>query len=192
VDVILTQSFNDQSLSESQRSVSETILLNLRVIAIDQTTNVPGMTRTGGVSPPVAVEPRLPKTVTLEVSVHQAESLMVAGQLGKLQLTLRSLADTTRPAGSAPPDPTWASEVSPALRSLGHGPNGSTPATSSGNARTPAAPSEVDIIRGSKIERACYSLSTGTSTDCTGAPGAIAPLLPALAPDKLHSAGTSS
>ena len=88
VDVILTQTFTDARLSESQRSVSETILPNLRIIAIDQTTHVPGMARPGAIQAPVTAEPRLPKTVTLEVSVHQAEMLTVAGQLRPVGLQL--------------------------------------------------------------------------------------------------------
>jgi pilus assembly protein CpaB len=192
VDVILTQTFTDQSLSASQRSVGETILLNLRVIAIDQTTNVPGMARPGEVRPPVTIERHLPKTVTLEVSARQAEVLMVAGQLGKLQLTLRSMADTARPVGSPPPDPTWASEVSPALLSLAHDPAGSAPSSVPGKARAPGAPSEVEIIRGSQVERACYSLDTGASTDCSRTPQTAAPLPLALKPNKPHSGGPNS
>jgi pilus assembly protein CpaB len=184
VDVILTQTFTDPSLSESQRSVGETILRNLRVIAIDQTTSVPGMTPPGEVHAPVTVEPRLPKTVTLEVNVQQAEALMVAGQLGKLQLTLRSLADTTQPADSALPEPTWASEVSPALHSLAHGAAGPTPARLPGAAIAPAAAQQIDIIRGSKSERVCYTPATGSSADCSGAPETAAPVLPAAKPDK--------
>jgi pilus assembly protein CpaB len=177
VDVILTQSFTDASLNLSHRSVGETILPNLRVIAIDQTTKVAGMAQPGAIHAPVTtLEPRLPKTVTLEVTVHQAEVLMVAGQLGKLQLTLRSLADATRPASLTPEEPTWASEVSPALRSLSSG-----PAASPGprNGRAQGAPQGIEIIRGSKSEVVCYSSSTGSAADCTGTSGDAAPVLPA-------------
>jgi pilus assembly protein CpaB len=187
IDVILTQSFTDAALNLSHRSVGETILPDLRVIAIDQTTKVPGMPRPGEVRAPVTVEPRLPKTVTLEVSVHQAEVLMVAGQLGKLQLTLRSLADAKRPASLTPTEPTWASEVSPALRSLVLG-SASGPATSpvrrNGSAQN--APMGVEIIRGSKSELVCYSPGTGSAVDCTAAPGATAPAAPAVMPGEPH------
>jgi pilus assembly protein CpaB len=192
VDVILTQTFTDQSLSESQRSVGETILPNLRVIAIDQTTNVPGMAQPGAIHIPVTVEPRLPKTVTLEVSMHQAEVLTVAGQLGKLQLTLRSLADTTRPAGSPLTEPTWASEVSPALRSLARGTAGSTPARIPGKANAPVALQQIDIIRGSKSERVCYEPSAGSATDCGGTPEMADPQPPATKPDTPHSTRPNS
>jgi pilus assembly protein CpaB len=180
VDVILTQTFTDTSLSGSQRSVGETVLSNLRVIAIDQTTRVPGMAQPGEAHASVTVEPRLPKTVTLEVSVRQAEVLMVAGQLGKLQLTLRSLADATRPAGLTPPDPAWASEVSPALRSLLHGP---APSSLPGTAHALAASIQIEIIRGSKGERVCYSPGAGLAADCTGTSETAAPVPPVATPD---------
>lgn len=181
VDVILTQTFTDTGLSVSQRSVGETILPNLRVIAIDQAMNAP---RPG--------EAHLPKTVTLEVSVHQAEVLMVAGQLGKLQLTLRSLADANQPASSTPLDPTWAWEVSPALRLLSHGTTGpvsSGPISASppGRAQTSTAPTEIQIIRGSKGERVCYSVTAGASVDCTGASATTAPVPPAAKSPEPHA-----
>ena len=116
---------------------------------------------------------------------------MVAGQLGKLQLTLRSLADATRPAG-LPPEPTWASEVSPALRSLAHGTAGSIPPPLSGKVQAVAAPNEIEIIRGSKIEHACYSLGAGSSTDCGGTPETAAPVPPAAKPAKPHPVGPNS
>jgi pilus assembly protein CpaB len=191
VDVILTQTFADAGLSETQRSVSETILPNLRIIAIDQTTRIPGMAQPGVIPAPVTVEPRLPKTVTLEVSVHQAEMLMVAGQLGKLQLTLRSLADVTERAGSSPEAPTWASEVSPALRSLAHGSGGSTPPPLPSKTSALTAPLEIEIIRGSKGERVCYAPDRG-SMNCSGASETADPGPPAAMPDKPHLMGPGS
>jgi len=193
VDVILTQTFTDTNLSISQRSVGETILPNLRVIAIDQTTRVPGMPQPGAVHAPLTVEARLPKTVTLEVSVHQAEVLMVAGQLGKLQLTLRSLADTTHPAVLTPPEPTWASEVSPALRLLASESPGLAPATLGGKPRGSSALIEIEIIRGSKGEQVCYSGNAGTLLDCAGASQTAAPARPATAtPPLAFSEGRKS
>jgi pilus assembly protein CpaB len=176
VDVILTQTFTDAKLSISQRSVGETILTNLRVIAVDQTTNLPA--RVGELRPAVTLEPRLPKTVTLEVSAHQAEMLMVGGQLGRLQLTLRSLADAMQPVSLAPIDSTWASEVSPALRSLAYG--GPPPSLERGHG--PSTPVFVDIIRGSKSDVTCYSSSGGAPTNCAPAPETAAPAPPSASP----------
>src|SRR6266851_56026 len=88
----------------TRRSVSETVVDNLRVLAIDTSTK-PG----AGAS---AI------TVTLESLPQQAEKINVAQELGKLSLTLRSLDEpgiAAAPARAQPP--TWAGDVSPALTS---------------------------------------------------------------------------
>lgn len=119
VDVILTQTFGDTATDPNFRSVAETILHNVRVIAIDQTLNI---ARTG---PPVArsvvsTEPRTPRTVTFEVTERQAERLVVASQLGRLQLSVRPLeiAPMSPAEGKRDMPPTWAADVSPALNEL--------------------------------------------------------------------------
>ncbi len=111
VDVILTQNFkNDPPLT--RRSVGETVVENLRVLAIDPLDAKPkGPTNSFG------------RTVTLEVSPEQAEKINVATELGKLSLTLRSLnasdgdaeAATMGLAGAIGIKPIWAGDVSPAL-----------------------------------------------------------------------------
>lgn len=60
--------------------VSETFLRNVRVLAIDQTID----DQNG--------EPRVAKTATLEVTPKQAEVLAVADDIGRIALSLRSLA----------------------------------------------------------------------------------------------------
>jgi pilus assembly protein CpaB len=83
VDVILSR--RDQ---EAQRSTgveshtSETILNNIRVLAIDQT-----LGEKDGQKVVIG------KTATLELTLRQAESLALSRQLGTLSLALRSLAD---------------------------------------------------------------------------------------------------
>ena len=107
VDVILTQKFND-SAPLTHRSVSETIVENLRVLAID---TIDLKANAFG------------RTVTLEVIPDQAEKIAVAIELGKLSLTLRStnsvddLATTSirGPDKAVSVKPTWAGDVSPAL-----------------------------------------------------------------------------
>jgi pilus assembly protein CpaB len=111
VDVVLTQSFKNDSLL-ARRSVSETVVQSLRVLAVD------------------ASDPKLAgagngfgRTVTLEVTQEQAEKINVAVELGKLSLTLRSI--ITAGASGAAFSPassrtagvrsTWAGDVSPAL-----------------------------------------------------------------------------
>jgi pilus assembly protein CpaB len=133
VDVILTQTFkNDPPLT--RRSVSETVVEGLRVLAIDaaDTKSTVGSTGFG-------------RTVTLEVTSQQAEQINVATELGKLSLVLRSNS-TSRAASSSMPgwvrigsvEPVWAGDVSPAL-------NEARPQKAS-DAIRPA----VDVIRGTK------------------------------------------
>ena len=111
VDVILTQTFkNDPPLT--RRSVSETVVESLRVLAID----APDAKPVGGSN-------SFGRTVTLEVTPEQAEKVNVAAELGKLSLTLRSISGTDGVATASTPGraqltgvrPTWAGDVSPAL-----------------------------------------------------------------------------
>ena len=76
VDVLLTQTFKDKVQTLSRSAVGETVLQDLRVVAIDP----PDKAKDGGFG----------RTVTLEVSPSQAEKLNVAAELGKLTVTLRS------------------------------------------------------------------------------------------------------
>jgi pilus assembly protein CpaB len=98
VDVMLTQTFKNDDAPLTRRSVSETVVDNLRVLAIDMGTK-PGASANA-------------ISVTLEVLPQQAEKVNVAQELGKLSLTLRSLDEPGIAAA-----PTWAGDVSPALTS---------------------------------------------------------------------------
>jgi pilus assembly protein CpaB len=121
VDVILTQNFKNDGSTDlkntplTRRSVSETVVQNLRVLAIDapdpkQMNANPANGNFG-------------RTVTLEVTADQAELIQVSAELGKLSLTLRSVAgpgtsEATRVAAVTEPDhvkPKWAGDASPAL-----------------------------------------------------------------------------
>ena len=110
VDVVLTQNFKNDSGTDmrntpvTRRSVSETVLQNLRVLAIDAIETKPGaVTANGGFG----------RTVTLEVTPDQVEKVNVAAELGKLSVALRStlIAASTGEAVK----PQWAGDVSPAL-----------------------------------------------------------------------------
>jgi pilus assembly protein CpaB len=114
VDVILTQSFKQGDEPMSRRSVGETIVSNLRVLAIDQ--------RLQQVTPdPNDNSAQVARTVTLEVLPKQAEMINVAAELGKLSLTLRSVPTDSEPVTANTQvgevsHSTWADDVSPALR----------------------------------------------------------------------------
>ncbi len=109
VDLILTQTLEGASLPLARRVAAETILSDVRVIAIDQL-----LAR--GVAPSGETA-GLGRTVTLEVTASQAERIAVATRLGKLSLAVRS-ADNTEPAPTAVApvvQTTWGGDVSPAL-----------------------------------------------------------------------------
>ena len=82
VDVIMTRRAQDFD-NGAERFITETILGNIRVLAIDQT-----IAEQNGVAVVVG------RTATLELTPLQAEILTVAEQMGdRLTLSLRSLAD---------------------------------------------------------------------------------------------------
>ena len=82
VDVILTHAVRQDTASGVQmRQVSETVLTDVRVLAIDQSVTVESATGAIG------------NTATLEVTPPQAEKVSVMMQIGQLSLSLRSLAD---------------------------------------------------------------------------------------------------
>ncbi len=107
VDLILTQTLDDPTLAAGKRVVAETVMRNVRVIAIDQQL-AQGSTGANGEGPPA-------RTVTLEVSSEHAEHVQVATKLGRLSLVVRSAEvgpEVVRRAGG-----TFAADVSNALPS---------------------------------------------------------------------------
>jgi pilus assembly protein CpaB len=106
VDVILTQVTEDQTLPAARRASAETVMGDVRVIAIDQQL-MQGATGNGP-------EQGATHTVTLEVTEAQAEHVALAARLGHLSLIVRS-ADTAADIQSDKPATTWGGDVSPAL-----------------------------------------------------------------------------
>lgn len=92
VDLILTHNI---PVMGSDSFVSETFVENVRVLAVDQSLDNPEN------------KALLAKTVTLEVSPQQAEAITVALEMGKISLTLRSLAmdDAMTAEKAASPQP---------------------------------------------------------------------------------------
>lgn len=81
IDLILTHSIVDRTSEEAiERRASETILENVRVLAIDQRVDE------------TSTEPSVASNVTLEVTPKQAEMVSVVRELGSLSISLRSLA----------------------------------------------------------------------------------------------------
>jgi pilus assembly protein CpaB len=94
VDVILSRRDREaEKIPGAEPFVSETILRDVRVLAIDQTVEEKNGQR-------VVVG----KTATLELALRQAETLALARQMGTLQLALRSLADSDPSKRGKPED----------------------------------------------------------------------------------------
>jgi pilus assembly protein CpaB len=107
VDLILTQQIDDATVPLGRRLAAETVLKDVRVIAVDQQMVQGGATTTGDTS-------QQSRTVTLEVSPEDVEKVAVATRLGRLSLAVRPV------DAGAPVDPkdhavTYSQDVSTAI-----------------------------------------------------------------------------
>jgi pilus assembly protein CpaB len=110
VDLLLTHEI--EFAGNLKRLATETILSDIRVLAVDQRTD-----DTEG-------EPELAKTATLEVDTKQAETIAVALRMGRLSLALRALARLPDAPATATPSEdrrtyTWDSQASLLLPPIG-------------------------------------------------------------------------
>ena len=99
VDVIVTHQIGTRSETEgNNRRVSETMLKNVRVLALDQEMSDQGS------------KPKIAQIATLEVTPKQAETMALITELGTVSLALRSIAnDPTIEDVATPAEPTQAS-----------------------------------------------------------------------------------
>ncbi|MGE0660850.1 MAG: Flp pilus assembly protein CpaB [Reyranellaceae bacterium] len=133
VDIILTHTYQQGQDGARDRKAGETVLTDVRVLALDQRTDSkPG-------------ETHIARTVTFEVTPKQSETLAVALDLGKLSLTLRSLArdEAAEAAETAAASGSKVSRTSFTLDS-----EASSLLAGSGNART-----KVRVLRGTGDEK---------------------------------------
>jgi pilus assembly protein CpaB len=157
VDVILAHQIRKEgtgSEASATAYASETVLTDLRILAIDQSTaDVEG-------------KPVLAKTVTFEVTPKQVEAIEVASALGNLFLSLRgiagsnvdvdgvTIAEDEGPAhGARSVSHTWDSDVSPLIN---HGSAAQLPT--------------VTILRGAKSGGGATSVATTPSSEGSAAP----------------------
>lgn len=92
VDVILAHEVQrPEDTRTVDRRVSETVLDNVRVVALDQKTDDQNN------------EPKTAELATLEVTPKQAEKLALVSQMGSLSLVLRSLATNVVPVDNTKP-----------------------------------------------------------------------------------------
>jgi Flp pilus assembly protein CpaB len=142
VDLVLTHQLRSEDNSGNDKVASETVLSDMRVIAVGQTlAAVEGEGKPRGSSSA--------RTVTLEVLPRDAEKVAVVTRLGQLSLALRSLARTEQPAAGRDLDgttPLWGRDVSTVVRMTAEEkPRASRPAA--------APPREVKVFRGSGSEK---------------------------------------
>jgi pilus assembly protein CpaB len=141
-DVILLQTFGQEPALSPRRASSETILTNVRIVSIDQRLlatpiRVADDPRPAGVG---GHDPRAVRTVTVELTQANAERLLLAAELGRLDLVLRSNESASVPARVAP---TWADSASSALN----------PQNRQGINATNEVPLPMLIYRREKVER---------------------------------------
>ncbi|HTJ63816.1 MAG TPA: Flp pilus assembly protein CpaB [Alphaproteobacteria bacterium] len=116
VDLILSHPIVDERTPNAPaRLVGETVLTDVRVVAIDQEINDQDKKAIAG------------KSATLEVNPKQAEAVEVAKQLGNLSLSLRSVGKDSAPAEPGVSH-TWDSDVSPLIQHLHANPGAPTKA----------------------------------------------------------------
>jgi pilus assembly protein CpaB len=148
VDVLLTHALNGP---QGQHSVTETILRNARVIAMDQKVDF---------SP--TDKPDVAKTATLELTPKQSEIVTLAVKMGDLSLVLRSLQENEQggdpeTAENAPAEPgdsyTRDAQVSPLI--------------SDGPPAPPEPAQAVFVLRGNVRVKQTID---GTNIDTTGEP----------------------
>ena len=102
VDVILTQEFARGETTAGRRVVAETVLSRVRVIAVDQQI-AQGAPTASPLQNASTVRP-IASNVSLQVTPEQAAKVVVAGHLGRLTLTIRSI-DGDQSADSSSADP---------------------------------------------------------------------------------------
>ncbi len=105
VDVILTQQLDSKDTPLAKRFVGETVLNDVRVVAVDQTI------AQGAVANGDNATGRIAHTVTLEVTPQQAERAAVADRLGRITLAIRAVDGVTNVNGRG----VYSGDVSPAL-----------------------------------------------------------------------------
>lgn len=128
VDVVLTQQLEDPALPPGRRVLGETVLSDLRVVAVDQSLVL-------GATPGTDRGPETNRTVTLEATPLQVERVAVAGRLGRLSLAVRAASGPAEVGGDGE---TAASE---AAAPLGAAPD------KAGRGIAPKAGAPKDVVR---------------------------------------------
>lgn len=147
VDLILTHHItNPDNAAGPPKVASETVLADVRVIAVGHVLRVPDSDAPNAPAPSTTGA----RTVTLEVSPRDAETVAVVSRLGQLSLALRSLAVTRGDdeAAAEPKAPVWGKDISQVVR-MSSEPERRDPHRASSAPAGPAAAPQVQVFRGS-------------------------------------------
>ena len=136
VDLILTHAVSRQSV---QQRASETFVEDVRVLAVDQMLDNPENKAV------------LAKTVTLEVTPKQAEEINLAKDLGKISLSLRSLATNKKNADVPVVKPAVANEPE-SLDDILRAKDGAAPAPQSDSAPVASDPAP-NVTRDTEVSK---------------------------------------
>lgn len=140
VDLILTHALQPAVQGEKEAHASETILRDVRVIAMDQRVDAkPG--------DPAQVA----KTATFEVTPKQGEIITLAQEMGKLSLVLRSLQESSDEPAPEGPSYTRDSEVSFLLAPRPSSRPAEPPPPAPTTTAPPPPAATITIIRGSVV-----------------------------------------
>lgn len=142
VDLILTHNLEKSGDMRDgpPRVASETVLSDVRVIAVGRTLRAPD----GETSGTTGANAGNARTVTLEVGPRDAESVAVVSRLGHLSLALRSLAQPRDAVVEETSEPVWGKDISQVIR-MSAEPAPERPSRGGGV----AAPARVQVFRGS-------------------------------------------
>ena len=109
IDLILTEQFDDRGTNPRRGMASETILSDIRIVAVDK------MLAQGEM--PEDAQRKETRTLTVEVTSEEAQKLSIAMRLGRLGIALRAaVRDVPGSAGRRPaPTVTWSGDVAHSL-----------------------------------------------------------------------------
>jgi len=111
VDMLLTQAIEEAGVTAGRRFAGETVLSDLRIVAVDR------VIIQGAVSETIDTSnnnnSNTARTVTVEVTPEQAERVAVAGRMGRISLSVR--ASSGQGEGKLVRPVIWARDISSAL-----------------------------------------------------------------------------
>jgi pilus assembly protein CpaB len=180
VDVILTQLLEAPNLPPGHKVSAETLLSDVRVIAIDQQLTQGATSAAAGQSV---------RTATLEVTPEQAEKIAVATRLGLLSLDLRPAGAVAPIAQGAAQGAKPAEEPAPVVASVPAPPI--SPTLASPASATPSAPSASATASAPSATAAPSAPSSTATTRSEPAPASVPPGPPPV-PSSAGGSGTAA